>query len=393
MKNKALSLCVVLICALPTAAIAGPIVQFDYTLDTAGFFDPVLHPERRDVLELAADSINRFVDKLSGIQPSGDNTWSVTFFRPDGTGIEQFVDMSIFPDVIRVFVGSKNFGDGGILGQAISSAVNVSGDADWIDSVRSRGQNGALLDTAVDYAPWGGVISFNDNPSMIWHDGKTSEGLDVNKADLFSVAAHELSHVFGFGVSDSFEALVVDGHFTGANAVAVGSATNPTLQLNPSHEEWLIDTVSQTAGTSRIAMMDPFVRFGERKRITDLDLASFVDVGWESALPGDTDRDRDIDTTDIFNILVANSYNQGEGFGWSEGDTNGDGYVDSADLFAILATGMFNQGPYASSQSLTSDLLSGNVTVPPEPDSFVLAILGALSLSGLYWRRRRAKAA
>ena len=393
MKNKALSLCVVLVCALPTAAFAGPVIQFDYTFDTNGFFDPVLYPGRRDVFELAADSVNPFVDKLSEILPSGDNTWSVTFLRPDGGGIAQIVDMSIFPDVIRVFVGSKNFGNGGVLGQAVSTTVNASGDADWVNTVRSRGQDGALLDMAGDFGPWGGVISFNHNPSKIWHDSKTSEGLDTNEVDLFSVAAHELAHVFGFGVSNSFEALVVDGNFTGANAVADGSATNPTLQLNPTHEEWLADTFSETAGASSIALMDPFVRFGERKRITELDLASLVDVGWESALPGDTDRDRDFDSADLFNILRANSYNQGEGFGWSEGDNNGDGYVDSADLFAILATGLFNQGPYASSPSLTSDLLSGHMTVTPEPDSLVLAILGALSLAGLYWRRRRTKAA
>ena len=55
------------------------------------------------------------------------------------------------------------------------------------------------------------------------------------------------------------------------------------------------------------------------------------------ALAGDVDRDRDVDTDDLLQILAAKSFNQGEGFGWSSGDNDADGDVDTRDILNILA--------------------------------------------------------
>ena len=67
------------------------------------------------------------------------------------------------------------------------------------------------------------------------------------------------------------------------------------------------------------------------------------------ALPGDTDLDGDIDTTDITNILSANTYDKPANWPavWTTGDFTGDGEVTTDDIGLILSTSAFEKGPYA----------------------------------------------
>ena len=96
----------------PLGTLAAPVIVFDYTYDTEGFFDSELYPERREILELAADSINRFVDNLAPIDPPDfSHTWHASFTRPDGQGKES-IHGPLSENEIRIFVGSKKMGSG-----------------------------------------------------------------------------------------------------------------------------------------------------------------------------------------------------------------------------------------------------------------------------------------
>ena len=73
------------------------------------------------------------------------------------------------------------------------------------------------------------------------------------------------------------------------------------------------------------------------------------------ALPGDTNLDGEVDTTDISNMLSANGFEKFEedgvtplgGFDWTQGDFTGDTIVNTDDITAILAKNVFEMGPYA----------------------------------------------
>ena len=69
-------------------------------------------------------------------------------------------------------------------------------------------------------------------------------------------------------------------------------------------------------------------------------------------LPGDTDRDGDVDLNDF----VTFKKNFGAGTTWAEGDWNSDGVFDQKDISTALATGNYFQGPYeATSGDLDRD--------------------------------------
>jgi len=85
------------------------------------------------------------------------------------------------------------------------------------------------------------------------------------------------------------------------------------------------------------------------------------DVGFRvchAPIPGDADRDGDVDLEDLF--IVRNNYG-GPG-GWSEGDFSGDGFVGLADLFDVRNN------------------FTGSLTPIPEPAALSLLALGALAV-------------
>ncbi len=112
----------------------------------------------------------------------------------------------------------------------------------------------------------------------------------------------------------------------------------------------------------------------------DLDFGGGLRVNLFQAAAGDTNGDRQVNNTDLQEILGAGSFGTGDGWGWAQGDFNGDLAVNNGDLQLILATGFFGAGPYAAVAA------EGGAVVVPEPAAPLLLLSGGALL--LWWRRR-----
>ncbi|MDR2014776.1 MAG: PEP-CTERM sorting domain-containing protein [Azoarcus sp.] len=121
---------------------------------------------------------------------------------------------------------------------------------------------------------WNGTITFNESYS--WYSG-TAESF--SGFDLFSVALHELGHVFGVGIVDTWDVHVLNGSFYGQNAVGVYGNPVPVDALGG---HWLDGVMSTLPGTEtwRLVNYSPYISSGERQYLTDLDLAGLRDIGW-----------------------------------------------------------------------------------------------------------------
>ncbi len=252
------------------APTAGPLsIRLDYSMDSSGFF---ASQERRNSLQFAANSIiSKFSDQLTAIQPTAVNQWTAKFLNPSNGAQDTRSNLSIAANEILVFAGARALSPGDLAKGEKGGFTASSTSQAFIDTVKGRGQLGALASTATDFGPWGGTISFSSTTNF--HFGLTTEGLDANEFDFVSVASHELLHVLGFGLANSWSAKVAGG-FTGPNSVAV-SGKSPVPLNDASH--W----ASGTTSNGQIALMTPESTNGQRKLPTRLDFAGMQDIGWQ----------------------------------------------------------------------------------------------------------------
>jgi len=250
-------------------------VQFDYSLDT-GFF--TANPDRQAVLQAAGQFFEQHLtDSLSAITSSGGNQFNINFDNPATGAATTINGYSVAANTVVVFVGAGDVGaslgvggPGGYDAQATSQA--------FLDLVRNRGQGETQGAAAVDFAPWGGTLSFSASASWYFDaDPTTVEAFAGN--DFYSVALHELGHLFGLGASDSWTNKTSGTQFTGVNAKAANGGANVALIANKSH--WLEGTQSTYNGIPQEAAMDPTLTVGTRKYFTALDTAALQDVGWQ----------------------------------------------------------------------------------------------------------------
>ena len=248
----------------------GPLsIRLDYSMDSSGFFSD---QERRNSLQFAANSIiSKFSDQLTSIQPTGSDQWTAKFLNPSSGAPDTRTNLVIPANEILIFAGARALG-ASELGRGEKGGFTASSNGQaFLDTVKARGQTGALSNTQTDFGPWGGTVAFSSTPN--WHFGLTTDGLDSNEFDFVSVASHELLHSLGFGLAGSWNAKV-SGGFTGTNSVAI-SGKSPVPLNDVSH--WAIGTISN----GQIAAMTPEATNGQRKLPTRLDYAGMQDIGWQ----------------------------------------------------------------------------------------------------------------
>lgn len=274
-------------------------IQLDYTYDTNGFFN---QPGAREALRAVADFYEPLLtDSLSRIdttQWSAGNTWSAVFTHP-GTGAElQIANLVVPADTLIVYAGARALG--GPAGRGGPGGYSASGNTQaWFNLLASRGQAGALASPKTDFGPWGGMVTFE--PSYTWSFSTT--GPAPGTIPFVSIALHEFGHLLGIGTAQSWTARVSGTNFTGpASVLSFGG--NVPLQTGGSH--WRDDgscvfpdghsptnpnnVLSKAFGSfgalhgfGQIALMDPSTCTAGSylKVMTDLDLASLKDIGWQ----------------------------------------------------------------------------------------------------------------
>lgn len=352
---------------LAFAAVSNPVdaaltFDFDYRYDSFGFFDD---PVRREALETAGRLINLYVDDLDAITPEGENGWASFFTPPDGSASIFLSDLPVAADTMQIFVAGRSLP--GRLAQAVDTAPTGIGDEEWVSTVMYRGEAGAADSPATDFGPMGGRISFNNDMEEVpWHFDLATDDLEDNEFDFITVAMHEMLHLMGIGVSRSFRGNVSSNQFVGPEAVAVGSPTNPDLQLDDADAHFASGTKSSWNGNLQEALLAPGIFPGKRAFPTRLDRAVLRDIGWEEASPGDANRDREFNSLDFVTAFQGGLYETGNVAGWSDGDWNGNAVFESGDFIEALQTGTYEQGPNSAIAAI-SEQGDGQITVVYDP--------------------------
>jgi len=246
-------------------------ISFDYSLDKKGF---LADGNRKTILDAAARIVtSRLRDNLTAIQPTGTNTWTASTLDPETNATVDMRNMNIAANEIVVFVGARELG-GNQLGSGGPGGLAASGSPGWLNNVLGRGQAGAITATKTDVGPWGGTLAFDTSTN--WYFGLNQAGLQSGQQDFFTVAAHELTHLLGFGTAASWNNLKSGSNFTGPKSRAADDGGgNVPLSTDGGH--WL----ESITDSGRKTLMGPVISAGVRDTLTGLDLAALDDIGWD----------------------------------------------------------------------------------------------------------------
>ncbi|NNE92626.1 MAG: PEP-CTERM sorting domain-containing protein [Verrucomicrobiales bacterium] len=259
-------------------------IIFNYDFDTNNFFGTAGSAQRTALEQAGAFYESIIGDDLDAIDPTQDtSTWQAIFKDPTATTNDVSVtDLVVPADTIFIYVGSEDRGAGNLGLGAPGGFSATPGSQAFYDALTTRGESGITFGTPgddTDFAPWGGMMSFNEHSSVNWtYDTGSEPG--PGEVDFYSVALHEIAHVLGFGTAESFERLVSGSDFIGANAQAE-NGDNPVPLVAENHvDPSVMSTVFGTA-TSQQSLMVADLTDGTRNLLTDLDAAMLEDTGWE----------------------------------------------------------------------------------------------------------------
>jgi hypothetical protein len=328
--HTALALVVLAACLVSGSSGAIELI-FDYRYDERGFFDD---PARRALIEWAGQ---QYSDELDGtLGRLGDRGFRARFLNPHNGELISVEDLDIDAQTLLIFVGARPLmGESRIavggpgyaqfpcdLMMKWQVCIQVfKGDEDPTElrsslfEVVFRSSWRALKFPPSAFAPWGGSLSFGSD--VPWYFGG---GRDVpsDQFDFLSSAIHELGHVLGVGSAESWSSLVPRELFVGAQATA---AHGGPVALHTDFGHWAAGTASWADGVPQGAAFTPGLAPGERKLLTELDIAALRDIGWT------------VDESATTMIEIDQSY-VGQRI---KGDVTGDGVVDHRDADRVRA--------------------------------------------------------
>ncbi len=253
-------------------------IRFDYSYDTSGFFADA---GRRAVLEKAAHSItDRIGDDLQAVAAGGGNSWQANVFNPATNSTITLDNLLVREDELVVYIGAADL-DGAELGLTTTGGFNASGSRSWLSAVRTRGQAGtAAGGPKTDFSTWGGMITFDTDVNWSF---STTAAPAADQFDFESVAAHELLHVFGFGIGEPAFARNVagwngsSGQFVGPAVTALTGGPVGVVGAAGVPDHWAPGTAFQ----GKLSPVSAEIPAGVKRTVTELDLAALKDVGWE----------------------------------------------------------------------------------------------------------------
>lgn len=237
-------------------------IGFDYTYDTAGFYDE----RKRKILVAAAATWSRYIaDDFPNI-PAGTMVRTRHPEHTDMEGMNFMLDYEI--DDLVLVVGSQSLDGAGMrLASTSSSFTGQVSDKDLLTQLQARYDLNP-------FEPWIAQATFD--PDEDWNFDETPEthdDLPSDRQDFMSTAIHEIGHALGIGSAKAFEALVVDSAFVGEKAMEVYGGPVP---LEPGGDHFAHDIMSNEKTPS----LELGTQLGERKLPTALDLAVLEDLGY-----------------------------------------------------------------------------------------------------------------
>jgi len=233
--------------------------QFDYSLDTSGYFND---PVKRAALERAGtDLTSRITSTPGAITPTGTGSWQAIFNHPVTGNEVKISNLSVPAGVMIMYVGGADL-PGSQAGEGGPGGFFSSGTRAFQDTVARRGQSG--------FATWGGSITFDTNTN--WYFGADANGRAASQLDFESVATHELTHALGWGTSSQFDDLVNGGLFTGSVATAVNGGA---VRLSSDEAHF----AQGTRSNGQPVALQPTLDNSRRVRASDLDYAALADIG------------------------------------------------------------------------------------------------------------------
>ena len=267
-------------------------IQFDYSLDTTGFFSG--NAQAVAALNYAASIVESTIDSnMSAIPVGGSDSYTAIFYNPSTAQYTLQTGQSIAANTFVIYVGAGNnsvtypdtINNDPISHMVAGNGLSFSSSGDVGAHSGSNTFFSQLLDrnTGLVSAPWGGSISFN--PNVNWSFGTTT-GPGASQYDFVTQALIGINNALGFGLSDQFNSkLNVSGDYV-SNTIKPANNGSSTLSMDVSaniYDTGSFNTVTSAGGTAQDPLMLNNLTTGERLGYTNLDLAVMSDLGFYAA--------------------------------------------------------------------------------------------------------------